>query len=89
MADWVAAANAVLAATASGGEKDRLTYFELLTAMAARLFTQNEAEAAVYEAGLGGAGDATTALGRDLVLLAPIGMDHAAQPAGASATTGA
>lgn len=76
--DWVAAANAVLAATAGGSEKNRLTYFELLTAMAARLFAQNGAEAAVYEAGLGGAGDATTALGRDLVLLAPVGMDHAA-----------
>lgn len=75
--DWVAAANAVLAATAGGTDKDRLTYFELLTAMAAWLFARNGAEAAVYEAGLGGAGDATTALGRDLVLFAPIGLDHA------------
>jgi dihydrofolate synthase / folylpolyglutamate synthase len=29
--DWLAAANAVLDATAPGGEKGRLTYFELLT----------------------------------------------------------
>lgn len=76
-ADWVAAANAVLAATRPGGDKLRLTYFELLTAMAAKLFTDQGAEAAVYEAGLGGAGDATTVLGRDLVLFAPIGLDHA------------
>lgn len=76
--DWVAAARAVLDATAPGGESGRLTYFELLTAMAAWLFTRQEAEAAVYEAGLGGAGDATTALGRDLVLFTPIGPDHAA-----------
>ena len=42
------------------------------------LFTSHGAEAAVYEAGLGGAGDATTALPRDLVLFTPIGLDHAA-----------
>ena len=77
-ADWLAAANAVLTATAPGGETGKLTYFELLTAMAAWLFTHQEAEAAIYEAGLGGAGDATTALPRDLVLFTPIGMDHAA-----------
>jgi len=77
-ADWVAAANAVLGATRGGGEKGKLTYFELLTAMAVRIFTDQGAEAAVYEAGLGGAGDATTVLGRDLVLFTPIGMDHAA-----------
>jgi dihydrofolate synthase/folylpolyglutamate synthase len=76
--DWLAAANAVLAATAPGGENGRLTYFELLTVMAAWLFTHEAAEAAVYEAGLGGAGDATTALARDLILFTPIGMDHAA-----------
>ena len=75
---WLAAANAVMDATRGGGEKGRLTYFELLTAMAARLFADQGAEAAVYEAGLGGAGDATTALLRDLVLFTPIGMDHAA-----------
>lgn len=76
--DWVAAARAALDATASGGDRDRLTYFELITAMAAWLFAHHGAEAAVYEAGLGGAGDATTALGRDLVLFTPIGPDHAA-----------
>jgi dihydrofolate synthase/folylpolyglutamate synthase len=75
--DWTEAANAVLAATAPGGPAGRLTYFELLTAMAARLFTDHGAEAAVYEAGLGGAGDATTALPRDLTLYTPIGLDHA------------
>lgn len=75
---WTEAANAVLTATAPAGEAGRLTYFELLTAMAAVLFTGHGAEAAVYEAGLGGAGDATTALPRDLVLFTPIGLDHAA-----------
>ena len=75
-ADWLAAANAVLAATAPGGETARLTYFELLTVMAAWLYADQGAEAAIYEAGLGGAGDATTALPRDLVLFTPIGLDH-------------
>lgn len=75
-ADWLRAAKAVLAATAAGGEKGRLTYFELLTAMAAWLYTDQGAEVAVYEAGLGGAGDATTALPRDLILFTPIGLDH-------------
>lgn len=77
-AQWLEAANAVLAATAPFGEKGRLTYFELLTVMAAWLFTNQGAEAAVYEAGLGGAGDATTALSRDIVLFSAIGLDHAA-----------
>ena len=76
--DWTEAANAVLAATAPAQAAGRLTYFELLTAMAAVLFDSHGAEAAVYEAGLGGAGDATTALPRDLVLFSPIGLDHAA-----------
>jgi len=76
--EWLEAANAVLAATAPYGEKGKLTYFELLTVMAAWLFTNQGAEAAIYEAGLGGAGDATTALSRDVLLVTPIGMDHAA-----------
>ena len=77
-ADWLEAANAVLAATAPFGDTGRLTYFELLTAMAAWLYTHQGAEAAVYEAGLGGAGDATTALSRDIILFTAIGLDHAA-----------
>lgn len=75
---WLDAANAVLAATAPFGPSGRLTYFELLTVMAAWLFTNQGAEAAIYEAGLGGAGDATTALTHDIVLYTAIGMDHAA-----------
>jgi len=75
--DWTRAANAVQAAVAGRGEDGRLTYFEILTAMATWLFADLGAEAAVYEAGLGGAGDATTALPRDLTLFTPIGVDHA------------
>lgn len=55
-----------------------LTYFELLTALAARAFGQAGTELAVYEAGLGGTWDATTALAVDLTLFTPMGLDHEA-----------
>ena len=80
--EWLEAANAVLAATAPYGEKGKLTYFELLTVMAAWLFTNQGAEAAIYEAGLGGAGDATTALSRDVLLVTPIGMGQSTEAVG-------
>lgn len=63
------AGNAVLA------EKD-LTYFELLTVMAAAAFQSSESDLMIFEAGLGGRYDATTALPVDMVCFAPIGMDH-------------
>ncbi len=76
-AAWLGAAREVLSATAPFGPSGRLTYFELLTVMAARLFMDRPADVAVYEAGLGGAHDATTALSRDLVVYTAMGMDHA------------
>ena len=63
------AGNAVLA------EKG-LTYFELLTVMAAAAFQTSESDLMIFEAGLGGRYDATTALPVDMVCFAPIGMDH-------------
>jgi dihydrofolate synthase / folylpolyglutamate synthase len=51
-----------------------LTYFETVTLMAVLAF--RDAEVAVFEAGLGGSLDATTALRRDLVLFTPFGLDH-------------
>jgi len=76
-AGWVDVAREVLAATADFGDAGRLTYFELLTAMAARMFASRPVDVAVYEAGLGGSHDATTALDRDMTVFAPMGMDHA------------
>ena len=76
-ADWLAAANAILAVS-WGAPETRLTYFELLTVMAAWLFREHGCRAAVFEAGLGGKSDATTALGHDLTVFAPIGLDHLA-----------
>ncbi|MDR2054583.1 MAG: bifunctional folylpolyglutamate synthase/ dihydrofolate synthase [Desulfovibrio sp.] len=67
---WLQAANAL------GGCLRNLTYFEWLTAMAAWLFRQNNADVAIFEAGLGGRHDATTAMKADLLCFTPIAMDH-------------
>ena len=53
-----------------------LTYFELLTVMAAQAFQSSDAQLMIFEAGLGGRSDATTALPVDMVCFAPIGVDH-------------
>lgn len=55
-----------------------LTYFELLTALAVLAFARAGTGLAVYEAGLGGTWDATTALPVDLTLFTPMGLDHEA-----------
>lgn len=68
---WLAAANAVHAAQA-----EPLTYFEVLTAMAALAFAQAGVDLAVFEAGLGGRSDATTALDAQLAVFTPVGLDH-------------
>ena len=54
------------------------TYFELLTVLAVLAFREAGAGAVVYEAGLGGTWDATTALPVDLTLFTPVGLDHEA-----------
>lgn len=55
----------------------QLTYFELLTVLAVFIFRQTGVQIAVFEAGLGGRHDATTALGADWHCFTPIAMDHA------------
>jgi len=75
---WLNAAEAVLSVSEDHSPDYRLTYFELLTVMAAWLFRESSCRAAVFEAGLGGAHDATSALKHHLTVFTPIGMDHAA-----------
>ncbi|NLH48443.1 MAG: bifunctional folylpolyglutamate synthase/dihydrofolate synthase [Myxococcales bacterium] len=58
------------------GEPEPITFFEMLTAMAADYFHRNGVELAVMEVGLGGRLDATNALPRDLVILTDISIDH-------------
>lgn len=71
---WLWAANEIFAATKA---KPDLTYFEFLTVMALLIFRREKIQLAVLEAGLGGAGDATSAILAQISLFTPIAMDHA------------
>ena len=54
-----------------------LTYFELVTVMAAKIFAHYSVDCALYEIGLGGRLDAVNALSPpDLCVLATLGFDH-------------
>lgn len=54
------------------------SWFEALTATAARLFAQQGCTARVWEAGLGGRLDATTLLPAGLVVLSSVSLEHTA-----------
>ncbi|WP_372367780.1 folylpolyglutamate synthase/dihydrofolate synthase family protein [Candidatus Uabimicrobium sp. HlEnr_7] len=54
----------------------KLSYFEKLVAVAAKFYSDNLPHFVVWEAGLGGRLDATTAMGSDVVLFTPIAKDH-------------
>lgn len=65
------------AAKANGGQ--RITVFEVLTAVAFMLFSEHPADAAIFEVGLGGRFDATNVIGKPVVsIVMPIAMDHQA-----------
>lgn len=64
-------ANRIMAAGGAG-----LTYFELVTTLAALVFPPDAVDLAVMETGLGGTWDAVTALPVDAVVFTPIGLDH-------------
>jgi len=53
-----------------------LTYFEVLTAMAAVYFAQEKVDFAVLETGLGGRLDATNAFDSNIAVITPISLDH-------------
>ena len=55
---------------------DRVTQFELLTAVAFDELAREGAEVAVVEAGLGGRHDATNVLGAPVVVLTNVGLEH-------------
>ncbi|TPI35971.1 bifunctional folylpolyglutamate synthase/dihydrofolate synthase [Mesorhizobium sp. B3-1-9] len=64
-------------AKANGGQK--ITVFEILTAVTFILFSEHPAEAAIIEVGLGGRFDATNVIERPAVsVIMPISMDHEA-----------
>jgi dihydrofolate synthase / folylpolyglutamate synthase len=59
-----------------GRHADRVTFFELLTAMAFAAFADAPVDAAVVEVGLGGRWDATNVINAPIAVLMPISLDH-------------
>ncbi|THB66602.1 MAG: bifunctional folylpolyglutamate synthase/dihydrofolate synthase [Desulfovibrio sp.] len=68
---WLEAAN-----TIHESQAEPQTYFEYLTAMAAWIFRKEQVRVAVFEAGLGGTHDATSALPAGFTLFTPVALDH-------------
>ena len=59
-----------------GRHPDRMTFFELLTAMAFAAFADAPVEVAVVEVGLGGRWDATNVVHAPVVVVTSVGLDH-------------
>ncbi len=59
----------------SGGV--RLSYFEVITALAYAAFADAPVDVAVIEVGMGGTWDATSVAAASVAVITPIGMDHA------------
>jgi dihydrofolate synthase/folylpolyglutamate synthase len=59
-----------------GRHADRVTFFELLTAMAFAAFADAPVDAAVVEVGLGGRWDATNVIHAPVAVIMPISLDH-------------
>jgi len=64
---------------ARANDGDRITVFEILTAVAFVLFSEHDADAALIEVGLGGRFDSTNVIAAPAAcLIMPISMDHQA-----------
>jgi dihydrofolate synthase/folylpolyglutamate synthase len=59
-----------------GRHPERVTYFELLTAMAFSAFADAPVDVAVVEVGMGGTWDATNVLDAAVQVITPIALDH-------------
>jgi dihydrofolate synthase / folylpolyglutamate synthase len=59
-----------------GRHPDRVTFFELLTAMAFAAFADAPIDVAVVEVGLGGRWDATNVVNAPVAVVTSIGLDH-------------
>ncbi len=55
---------------------ERVTYFEVLTALAFLWFADKPVALGVFEVGMGGAWDATNLVAGDVAVLCPISIDH-------------
>lgn len=56
---------------------EEATFFEITTALAALVFSEENIEIAVIEAGMGGRSDATAAIAGEMTIITPIAFDHA------------
>ena len=59
-----------------GEQADRLTYFEVLTAMAGWWFADVPVDVGIFEVGMGGRWDATNLVRGEVAVLTPIDVDH-------------
>jgi dihydrofolate synthase/folylpolyglutamate synthase len=59
-----------------GRHSDRVTFFELLTAMGFAAFADAPVDVAVVEVGLGGQWDATNVIDASVAVVTPISLDH-------------
>ncbi|MFA6600556.1 MAG: cyanophycin synthetase [Candidatus Omnitrophota bacterium] len=66
----------VLAARKVPETLGHVTFFEVMTLLAALQFRKKKMKVGVFEAGLGGRFDATRAIGARLVILTPVELDH-------------
>ncbi len=67
---WISCANQVYDANPG------LTYFEFLTVLSAQIYKKLQTDIVIFEAGLGGKFDATTALLSPVTLFTPFALDH-------------
>lgn len=70
---------APLAAIVDGspeGRGERVTYFEVLTAMAYWWFADHPVDVGVFEVGMGGTWDATNLVRGEVAVLTPVDVDH-------------
>ncbi|RWA61350.1 bifunctional folylpolyglutamate synthase/dihydrofolate synthase [Mesorhizobium sp. M4B.F.Ca.ET.190.01.1.1] len=68
-----------IARVAAANQGQKITVFEILTAVTFLLFAEHPAEAAIIEVGLGGRFDATNVIARPAVsVIMPVSMDHEA-----------
>jgi dihydrofolate synthase/folylpolyglutamate synthase len=59
-----------------GRSDQRVTYFEVLTALAYVWFADKPVSVGVFEVGMGGVWDATNLVGGDVAVITPIALDH-------------
>jgi dihydrofolate synthase / folylpolyglutamate synthase len=58
------------------GRGERVTYFEVLTALASVWFSDKPVGIGIYEVGMGGTWDATNLVAGDVAVIGEVGLDH-------------